>query len=67
MDEHQKSTDQLPTEELFEVFLEFTFAAQRRGSRLLELHAPELTMGAYLSQPNTEKHSEDGDGPGGLR
>ena len=24
-------------------------------------------MGAYLSQPNTEKHSEDGDGPGGLR
>jgi hypothetical protein len=24
-------------------------------------------MGAYLSQPNTEKHSEDGEGPGSLR
>ena len=24
-------------------------------------------MGAYLSQPNTEKHSEDGEGPGNLR
>jgi len=24
-------------------------------------------MGAYLSQPNTEKHSEDGDGPGSIR
>jgi len=24
-------------------------------------------MGAYLSQPNTDKHSEDGEGPGGLQ
>ena len=24
-------------------------------------------MGAYLSQPNTEKHSEDGEGPGAMR
>lgn len=24
-------------------------------------------MGAYLSQPNTEKHSEDGEGPGAIR
>jgi hypothetical protein len=24
-------------------------------------------MGAYLSQPNTEKHSEDGEGLGGIR
>ena len=24
------------------------------------------TMGAYLSQPNTEKHSEDGEGPANL-
>lgn len=23
-------------------------------------------MGAYLSQPNTEKHSEDGEGPANL-
>jgi len=31
----------------------------RRGAR--------GAMGAYLSQPNTEKHSEDGEGPGSLR